>query len=77
MTHILRSLNEIFQNYFDDDNIELRDSTVASDIEDWDSLAQVGLVILIEKKFGLQFTSAELERLTNIGSMVDLIREKS
>ena len=77
MTQTLKSLNEIFQNYFDDNEIHLKSSTSASDIEDWDSLAQVGLVILIEKKFGIRFASSELEQLSNIGDMVDLIDEKS
>ena len=76
-TNILENLNDIFQNYFDDDDIQLNNATTAADIEDWDSLAQVGLVILIEKKFGLKFTSSEIEKLSNIGEMVDLINEKS
>lgn len=77
MTQTLESLNEIFQNYFDDNEIQLKSSTSASDIEDWDSLAQVGLIILIEKKFGIRFSSPELEQLSNIGEMVNLIDEKS
>ena len=77
MTQTLISLNEIFQNYFDDNEIQLKSSTSASDIEDWDSLAQVGLIILIEKKFGIRFSSPELEQLSNIGDMVNLIDEKS
>ncbi|MCE2517061.1 MAG: acyl carrier protein [Alphaproteobacteria bacterium] len=74
---ILENLNDIFQNYFDDEDIQLNSTTTAADIDDWDSLAQVGLVISIEKKFGLKFTSAEIEQLSNIGEMVDLINEKS
>ena len=77
MTQTLESLNEIFQNYFDDNEIQLKSSTSASDIDDWDSLAQVGLIILIEKKFGIRFSSPELEQLSNIGEMVNLIDEKS
>ena len=76
-TNVLENLNDIFQKYFDDDSIQLKNDTSAVDIEDWDSLAQVGLVILIEKKFGLKFTSSEIEKLSNIGEMVDLIYEKS
>ena len=69
-------LTNIFQEYFDDDQIQLTARTTGVDIEDWDSLAQVGLVILIEKKFGLKFSAAEIERLTDIGGMVDLIDDR-
>ncbi len=75
-TKILNELNKIFCEYFDDETIVLKENTTANDIDEWDSLAQVGLVLIIEKKFSLRFSSSEIENLPNIGSMVDLIDAK-
>ena len=51
--------------------------TTARDIEEWDSLAQIGLVLSMEKEFNLRFVPADIERLKNIGEMVELIETKS
>ena len=75
-TKILKELNEIFCEYFDDDTIILTNETNANDIEEWDSLAQVGLILIIEKRFSIRFSSAEIEDLPNLGTMVDLINDK-
>ena len=74
--NILKQLNQIFCEYFDDPIIILNNKTNANDIEEWDSLAQVGLILIIEKKFSIRFTSSEIENLPDIGAMVDLINEK-
>ncbi len=74
--NILNQLNQIFWEYFDDPTIILNNKTNANDIEEWDSLAQVGLILIIEKKFSIRFTSSEIENLPDIGAMVDLINEK-
>ena len=73
---ILNQLNQIFCEYFDDPIIILNNKTNANDIEEWDSLAQVGLILIIEKRFTIRFTSSEIENLPDIGAMVDLINEK-
>ena len=73
---ILKKLNEIFRSYFDDENISLTESTTANDIDDWDSLAQVGLILSIEKTFLVKFSGVEIEVLANVGEMVELINEK-
>ena len=71
--NILNELNSIFVDYFDDESLTLTHSTTASDIEEWDSLAQVGLLVMIEKKFKLEFTVQEVSELNNIGDMCELI----
>ena len=76
MSDFLAQLTEIFRAYFDDDQIVLTRATTAEDIEDWDSLAQVGLILSIEKRFGIKFTSSEVDGLANVGEMVDLIGAK-
>lgn len=69
-------LNEIFRDVLDNDEIELQDSTTADDIEEWDSLGHIQLVVAIEKAFGLKFQSSEIISWKNVGEMVDAIESK-
>ena len=73
---VLNELQPIFQDIFDDDELTVTNETDASQVEDWDSLAQIRLVASIEKKFAVKFTFAELQDLKNVGDMVDLIQKK-
>ena len=73
---IIEKVTEIFRNNFDDDDIVLTDETTAADIEDWDSLEHVNLVVAMEKKFNLKFDMKAVGQLKNVGEMVDLIKEK-
>ena len=73
---ILVMLTELFIAFFDEDLIKLKRESTAEDIEDWDSLAQVGIILSIEKEFGLKLNSSEVSKLENVGAMVDLIFEK-
>ncbi len=66
-------MNEIFRNVFDDESIILQDETNAEDIDDWDSLEQINLIVAIENEFGMMFDMAEVADLANVGEMVDLI----
>ena len=69
-------MNEIFRNVFDDETIVLTDETNANDIEDWDSLEQINLIVAIENEFEMMFDMAEVANLANVGEMVDLILSK-
>jgi len=73
---ILKTLNTIFIEVLDDEEIVVKADTTASDIEDWDSLTHIQLVSAIEKEYGLSFSLAELEDLGNVGDMVNLILSK-
>lgn len=74
--HIFKQLNEIFQDVFDDDSIILSDATTANDIEDWDSLEHVNLIVAVEKHFKIKFTMNEMIKFKNVGNMVDTIMKK-
>lgn len=74
---IYEKLNEIFSEEFEDEEIRLRDETTAEDIEDWDSLAQINLVVKIENTFRIKFKMQEIYSWENVGQMVDLIMEKT
>ncbi len=73
---VMEELLEIFRDIFDDETLELRDSTNAEDIEDWDSLAQINLIVAIEKSFKIKFMLGELDNLKNVGEMITLIEKK-
>ncbi len=72
-TDIMAKLNEIFCDVFDDEDIVLTDATNSDDIEDWDSLEQINLLVAIEKQFSIKFSLADVADLENVGAMVDLI----
>jgi acyl carrier protein len=73
---VLEILNGIFRQVFDDDSLVVTRATSAKDIEEWDSLTHINLVIAIEVHFGIKFGLAEMRRLRNVGEMVDLITRK-
>ena len=73
---IYKNLDEVFQDVFDDDTIHVNDSTTANDIEDWDSLEHIGLIVAIERKFNIKFNMGEITSLKNVGEMVDIIVER-
>ena len=74
---IFEKLNEIFEDVLDlDETPELTDTTSANDIEEWDSLAQVQLIVAIEKFFKIKFTAKEMLLWKNVGEMVDCIEKK-
>ena len=73
---ILESLNEIFKDVLDLDEVDLKEETTAYDIEEWDSLNHIQLVDAIQKKMNVKFTSKEIATWKNVGEMVDSIISK-
>ncbi|MDP3085509.1 MAG: phosphopantetheine-binding protein [Rubrivivax sp.] len=70
-------MTEIFRDVLDDPAIVLARATTAADIEDWDSLAQISLLVAIEREFKIQITLAESKSLANVGEMIDLVAGKT
>ena len=70
---IYGKLNEVFQDVFDDEDITVNDSTVAADVDGWDSLEHINLIVAVERCFGIKFTMGETTGLKNDGEMVDRI----
>lgn len=73
---IYEALNEIFRDVFDDEEIVIEKSTSSEDIEDWDSLEHINLVVAIEKQFGLKFSMDEVTGMKNVGEMVEIIKTR-
>lgn len=74
---VFERLDEIFQDEFDDDTIHVTDATVADDIEDWDSLEHINLVVAVEKEFGMKFSMGEVTGMSNVGEMVDILMQRA
>ena len=74
---VFQKINQVFQDVFDDEDIWVNDATTAADIDDWDSLEHINLMVAIEKKFGMRFSMAEVTGLKNVGEMVDVILKKA
>jgi acyl carrier protein len=74
---IYERLTEIFHDVFDDDSIVVTPQLTAADIDEWDSLTHIRLVVSIERSFGLKFSAAEVGRLKNVGEFVSLIQLKA
>ena len=66
-------LNEVFRDVFDDEDITVTDTTTANDIDDWDSLEHINLIVAIEDCFGMKFNMGEVTTMKNVGAMVDIM----
>lgn len=75
-TEILEELIEIFRDIFEDDELILNENMTAEDIEDWDSLAHIRIIVAIEKQFSLKLSINEISSLKNIGDMINMIESK-
>ena len=76
-TEIYKALNGIFRDIFDDDSITVTADTKADDIEEWDSLEHINLIVAIEKHFGMRFRMDEVTSMKNVGEMVSIIENRA
>ncbi len=73
---IYKKLNEIFRDVLDDEDITVIETTTADDIEEWDSLEHINLIVAIEKTFDVKFDIKEVSDMKNVGDMVKAIMLK-
>lgn len=73
---IKQEITEIFEEVMDLEDVTLKDDTTANDIEEWDSLSHIRLIIAIERSFGIKFSNAEIESLKKFGDLVALVGRK-
>lgn len=72
----LKTIETILRDIFDDDTLQINETTTADDVEDWDSLAQIRIAAEVESAFSVKFSFVELQGMKNVGDMVRLIEEK-
>ena len=73
---IMKRVEEIFREELELDDLVLTDETTADDVEEWDSLSHVQLVVAMEKTFCIKFSSREILSWDNVGDLVDCIKGK-
>lgn len=74
---VLDRLTQIFRVTFKDEEIVVGRSTTAEDIEDWDSLTHVVLIMAVEKEFSIRFSASEIASLENVGDLITVIEAKN
>ncbi len=74
---VMAKLGETIQRVFENQEIEVKETTTAQDVDEWDSLAHISLIEEVEKVFKVKFALGELMKLQNVGQMADLILKKS
>jgi len=75
-SEILKQVNEIFINILDNEKIIISDTSTADEVEEWDSLNHIQIVVAVEKHFKIRFTSNEFKSWENVGEMIDSIEVK-
>lgn len=74
---ILQKLTDIFRDVFDDPKLVLTPETTAADIDGWDSMAHITIVVEAEQRFGIKFRTSEIEGLHNVGDFAALIAART
>lgn len=74
---LLERIQEVFRDVFEDDDLVIGRETTANDIDDWDSLRHVTLLVSIEAGFGIRFRSSEVAELKDVGELLDLVARLS
>lgn len=69
-------LNSIFREVFDDDGIAVGPETTANDVDGWDSLSHINLIVAVESRFNIRFGQKELLTFKNVGDMLRCIEAK-
>lgn len=67
----------VFREMFDDEHLEMSAATTAADVDGWDSLTHIQLLLALEQRFHIKFNTGEIAGLANVGEMVSLIARKS
>jgi acyl carrier protein len=78
MDEITQRLQKVFRKVFDDDDLVLSEETTSAQIDGWDSIAHMNLIIAVEKEFGVRFAAPELAALKDsaVGEMIKLVSSK-
>lgn len=73
---VQETLTDIFREVFDDDDINLSPEMTADDVDDWDSLSHINLIVAVETRFNIKFTLKEMQSFKNVGDLMSCIEGK-
>lgn len=76
MEKVLSELENIFRDILDEDSLNLTRDTTANDVDGWDSLTHIQLIVAIEKHFKVKFSSKEILSWKNVGELLDSLKER-
>jgi acyl carrier protein len=76
MTSFDERVVTVFQEVFENENLVIADSSSAKNVENWDSLAQINIIVGLEEEFGIKFTTDEVASLANVGELKAALRAK-
>jgi acyl carrier protein len=76
LNEVMDRVTEIFKEVLEEDDIILKRETVSGDIDEWDSLNNIQIVVEIETSFDIKFTTTEIESFENVGAMCENILQK-
>jgi acyl carrier protein len=76
VNEVISQVNTIFKDVLDNDEVVISADTTANDVDEWDSLTHIQLIVAIEKHFKIRFSSGEIQGFKNVGEMCAAIKNK-
>jgi acyl carrier protein len=76
MSNVHDRLTGVFRDVFDQDSLVLSSEMTANEVENWDSLTHINLIVAVEKEFRIRFTTSEVSGLKNVGALEALVESK-
>jgi acyl carrier protein len=74
---VYERLTQVFQDIFDDDSISVTPELSAKDVDGWDSVTHIRLMLTVEKAFKIKFSTSEISNLKDVGDLVTLIKART
>lgn len=75
-TEIIKRLNDVFRDVFDDPDLTVNENTTSADIDDWDSIEHINLIGAVEDEFSMRFRMREVSGMKNVGEMIGIIADR-
>jgi acyl carrier protein len=75
-TQIWQDVTKVFRELFGDDRLTVSETTTAADVDGWDSLTHIQLLLMIEQRFGIKFNTGEIAGMANVGALVKVIERR-
>ena len=77
MERVLNEVENIFRDILDEESLNLTRDTTANDVDGWDSLTHIQLIVAIEKHFKVKFSSKEILSWKNVGELLDSLKARA